>query len=71
VHKLYCIDFVVSRVECAFFVIRILFGTFVLTERMDDESSDSGTEVDPRPSSHIHTITGTGFVYVCTARVSS
>ena len=27
-------------------------------ERMDDESSDSGTEVDPRPSSHIRTITG-------------
>jgi len=27
------------------------------TERMDDESSDSGTEVDPRPS-HINTITG-------------
>lgn len=25
---------------------------------MDDDSSDSGTEVDPRPSSHIHTITG-------------
>ena len=39
-------------------------GYCLRTERMDDESSDSGTEVDPRPSSHINTITGT-VICVC------
>lgn len=50
-----------------FVVLLIVLLHFLLrTERMDDESSDSGTEVDPRPSSHIHTITGEFYVsHIC------